>query len=128
MSEHLLLQLWRPCTGSKIANKHCTWKQLQGELNKTRKTSRRWRVAGLMIDTFIHDSDALIIITTGVALPHLIWSQALFCEPCQTFSLPAFFLPFISVVKSAWKKKMWPRTLPTEPRKAGCKCLRQEAH
>ena len=36
--------------------------------------------SGLMIDTFIHDSDALIIIPTGVVLRHLIWSQALFCE------------------------------------------------
>ena len=56
--------------------------------------------SGLMIDTFIHDSDALIIIPTGVVLRHLIWSQALFCESYQTFSLSAFFLPFISVVKA----------------------------
>ena len=54
----------------------------------------------LMIDTFIHDSDALIIIATGVVLRLLIWSQALFCEWYQTFSLSAFFLPFISVVKA----------------------------
>ena len=46
---------------------------------------------GLMIDPFIDDSDALFIIPTGVVLPHLIWSQALFCEPYQTFSLSAFF-------------------------------------
>ena len=56
--------------------------------------------SGLMIDTFIHDSDALIIIPTGVVLRQLIWSQALFCESYQTFSLSAFFLPFISVVKA----------------------------
>ena len=44
-------------------------------VERDEETSRRWSVAGLMIDTFIHDSDALIIITTGVVLPHLIWSQ-----------------------------------------------------
>ena len=39
--------------------------------------------SGLMIDTFIHDPDAHIIIPTRVVLPYLICSQALFCpEPC----------------------------------------------
>ena len=47
--------------------------------------------SGLMIDKFIHDSDALIIIPTRVVLPHLICSQALFCEPYQTLSLSFFF-------------------------------------
>ena len=36
--------------------------------------------SGLMIDTFIHDSDALIIIPTRVVLPYLICNQALFCR------------------------------------------------
>ena len=56
--------------------------------------------SGLVIDPFIHDSDALLIFPTGVVLPYFIWSEALFCKPYQTFSLSAFFLPFISVVKA----------------------------
>ena len=60
---------------------------------------------GLMIDMFIYDSDVLIIIPTRVVLPHLICSQALFCEPHQTLSLSAFFLPFISAVKAVKIKK-----------------------
>ena len=74
--------------------------------------------SGLMIDPFIHNPDALIVISTGEVLKHLILSQALFCEPYQTF-FPG---------KSCIIKKMWPRTLPTVPRKAGSKCFRQEAH
>ena len=31
--------------------------------------------SGLMINPFIHNSDALIIISTGVVLPHLILSH-----------------------------------------------------
>ena len=63
-------------------------------------------------------ADALIIISTGVVLPHLILSQALFCEPYQT----------VFPGKSCIIKNMWPRTLPTVPIKVGSKCFRQEAH
>ena len=45
------------------------------------KKMKEFFSSGLMIDTFIHDSDALIIIPTRVVLPHLICSQALFCKP-----------------------------------------------
>ena len=64
------------------------------------KKMKEFFSSGLIINTFIHDSDALIIIPSRVVLPHLICSQALFCKPYETLSLSAFFLPFISVVKA----------------------------
>ena len=79
----------RTCTGSKMANKHCTRKQLQGELNETRKTSRRWRVA------FLQANDRYVYSRLGCAYhyPHQSSSATLNLQPSSVLRVIPNIVP-----------------------------------